>query len=57
MALNAVTALFGIIKEIITIGDAAFCDCSSLIEITIPETVTAIDSRAFNYCQHLAAVY
>ena len=32
------------------IGDLAFCDCSDLTSVTIPESVTTIASGAFSGC-------
>ena len=36
-----------------TIGYAAFCDCSSLTSITIPDSITSIGSYAFYGCSGL----
>ena len=43
-------------KEVPMIGDSAFCDCTSLTSITIPETVFEIGSYAFRYCSSLTSV-
>ncbi len=40
-----------------SIGDYAFCGCSSLMSITIPDSVTSIGSSAFSSCTGLTAVY
>ena len=40
-----------------SIGEGAFCYCRSLIEITIPESITSIDSSAFRYCSSIKDVY
>jgi hypothetical protein len=39
-----------------TIGTGAFYDCTSLVSVTIPNTVTAIDDGAFNGCSGLTGV-
>ena len=38
------------------IGDEAFCDCSSLESITIPDSVTKIGFRAFKGCSNLTSI-
>lgn len=40
-----------------SIGEYAFCDCSSLTGITIPGSVTAIGDDAFESCDSLKNVY
>ena len=44
----------GVVEEI---GVQAFCGCSSLKRITIPETVVSIGHEAFWWCSNLEAVY
>ena len=39
-----------------SIGEAAFCDCSSLTSVTIPDSVTSIGNYAFTYCSSLTSV-
>ena len=39
-----------------TIGYAAFCDCSSLTSITIPDSITSIGSYAFYGCSGLKQI-
>ena len=39
------------------INDSVFSDCSSLISITIPDSVTSIGYEAFYYCSSLKGVY
>lgn len=46
----------GITYKVIAIGDNAFCDCSGLRSITIPESVTSIGSFAFANCTDLTSV-
>lgn len=41
---------YSIPKGIIEIGAQAFCDCSSLLDITIPNTVFYIGDEAFSGC-------
>lgn len=42
--------------EVISIGDSAFWNCSSLTSITIPEGVTSIGDRAFDLCLNLTSI-
>ena len=39
-----------------SIGEKAFCDCSSLTSVTIPNSVTSIGERAFSECTSLTSV-
>ena len=39
-----------------TIGDFAFCQCTSLTEITIPDSVTSIGASAFWECTNLTNI-
>ena len=39
------------------IGQDAFCDCTSLTNITIPMSVTNIGDGAFRFCYSLGRVY
>ena len=39
-----------------SIGDGAFSGCSSLTEITIPDSVTSIGERAFSGCSGLTEI-
>lgn len=39
--------------SVTSIGHAAFCYCSNLTSITIPNSVTSIESNAFNDCYNL----
>lgn len=42
--------------EVISIGNKAFWECTSLTGVTIPEGVTSIGDRAFNDCTSLTSV-
>ena len=39
-----------------SIGDVAFCNCSSLTSVTIPDSVTSIGNSAFSGCSGLISV-
>ena len=39
-----------------SIGEGAFCKCSSLPTITLPDSVTSIDDRTFTYCSSLTTI-
>lgn len=39
-----------------TIGESAFSYCSTLVSITIPDSVTTIGRSAFNWCENLTYV-
>ena len=41
----------------ISIGDYAFCKCSSLTNITIPNSVKKIGEHAFEECSSLTKAY
>ena len=43
-------------KDITKIGETAFCDCSRLTSITIPDRVSTIEERAFAGCSNLTDV-
>ena len=38
------------IYSVTSIGESAFCECSSLTSVTVPNSVTSIGYRAFMYC-------
>ena len=42
--------------SVTTIGDYAFCDCSGLTSVTIPNSVTSIGNYAFTYCPALTSI-
>ena len=42
--------------SVTTIGDYAFCDCTNLTSIEIPNSVTTIGIRAFKDCSNLTSI-
>ena len=46
----------GKVYTVTKIGDGAFCDCSDLTSVTIPNSVTSIGESAFQYCSSLISV-
>ena len=46
----------GTTYSVTSIREYAFCDCSSLTSVTIPNSVTSIGNDAFNYCISLTSV-
>lgn len=42
--------------SVTSIGDVAFCNCSGLASVTIPNSVTSIGSSAFSGCSGLTSV-
>ena len=42
--------------SVTNIGDRAFCNCTNLTSVTIPDGVTSIGSGAFNSCSGLTSV-
>ena len=46
----------GITYSVISIGDKAFCGCTGLTSVTIPNSVTSIDASAFSGCSGLTSV-
>ena len=45
-----------VVYSVTGIGDDAFCDCSGLTSVTIPNSVTSIDNFAFSNCSGLTSV-
>ncbi len=43
--------------SVTSIGDYAFCNCTSLTSVTIPDSVTSIGYQAFYNCRSLTEVY
>ncbi len=46
----------GTTYSVTSIGNHAFCDCSGLTSVTIPNSVTSIGERAFSGCSGLTSV-
>ena len=46
----------GTTYSVTSIGESAFCDCSDLTSVTIPNNVTSIGQSAFNYCSGLTSI-
>jgi hypothetical protein len=47
---------FTVPNSVISIGDNAFFDCTSLVSVTLGNNVTSIGESAFSYCTSLASV-
>ncbi len=43
-------------EGITNVGEAAFFDCSNLIEVSLPQSIEKIDSVAFSYCEKLESL-
>ena len=43
-------------EGVTSIGNGAFCECSSLTSIEIPEGVTSIGNNAFSFCRSLTSI-
>ncbi len=46
----------GTTYSVTSIGNYAFCDCSGLTSVTIPNSVISIGNDAFSYCSGLTSV-
>ena len=46
----------GTTYSVTSIGEMAFCECTGLTEIAIPNSVTSIGNSAFYYCYELTSV-
>ena len=51
------TVNFRVPKSVTTIGESAFCYCSSLTSIELPSSLTSIEWYAFSGCSSLTSVY
>ena len=49
-------SIYTVPNSVTSIGEYAFCGCSSLESVTIPDSVTSIGSSAFEGCSSLASV-
>ena len=56
LAYPSATGDVTILDSVTSIGDYAFCGCSSLESIVIPDSVTSIDGSAFDGCSSLTTV-
>lgn len=54
---SARAGTYTIPNSVITIADAAFRNCSGLLNITIPNSLTSIGSLAFSGCSSLTSLY
>ena len=56
IAIEVVIPAFYNGKPVTSIGSYAFCECSSLTSITIPDSVTEIGCAAFSVCSNLTSI-
>ena len=54
---GAISGSYAIPDSVTSIGQHAFCGCSSLTSVTIPDSVTSINNGAFYDCSSLTDVY
>ena len=53
---GAFSGSYAIPDSVTSIGECAFCDCTSLTSVTIPDSVTSIGGSAFCRCSSLTSV-
>ena len=53
---NKKAATYEIIDGVTTIGDYAFCYCTDVTAVTMPNTVTTLNKEAFSNCEALATL-
>ncbi len=53
---NSLVSIGNLSKNLTTIGDEAFAECSKLSQIELPASIRSIGSGAFNGCSELALV-
>ena len=44
-------------KSVTIIGSGAFANNEEILEVTIPDSVTAIESEAFSNCNNISSIY
>lgn len=54
---SGIKNLIFVTPNLTTIGTAAFTNCTSLVEVTIPDTVKTLKTSAFNLCGGLTSIY
>lgn len=53
----AQTEFLGKKYTVVAIGETAFMDCTNLVNVTLPETITLIDKQAFAGCTNITTMH